>query len=107
MIPLSLIATAIGLGLAYAAAPGAVNTEDLRRGVSQGARSALLIEAGSLIGDSIWALLVPSQGGQTTPDQVPRMRTGTWPYRDGCGRRYGTQVFGRRLVRGLTVSVRM
>jgi threonine/homoserine/homoserine lactone efflux protein len=57
MIPLSLIATAIGLGLAYAAAPGAVNTEALRRGVSQGARSALLIEAGSLIGDSLWAIL--------------------------------------------------
>lgn len=45
MIPLSLIATAIGLGLAYAAAPGAVNTEALRRGVSQGARSALLIRS--------------------------------------------------------------
>jgi chemosensory pili system protein ChpE len=57
MIPLSLIATAIGLGFAYAAAPGAVNTEALRRGVSRGARSALLVETGSLIGDSLWAVL--------------------------------------------------
>ncbi len=57
MIPLSLIATAIGLGFAYAAAPGAVNTEALRRGVSKGARSALLVETGSLIGDSLWAVL--------------------------------------------------
>lgn len=57
MIPLSLIATAIGLGLAYAAAPGAVNTEALRRGVLRSARSTLLVETGSLIGDSLWALL--------------------------------------------------
>ncbi len=57
MIPLSLIATAIGLGLAYAAAPGAVNTEAIRRGVMWSARSILLVETGSLIGDSLWALL--------------------------------------------------
>ena len=57
MISLSLLFTAIGLGLAYAAAPGVVNTEALRRGVSRGARSALLVETGSLIGDSLWAIL--------------------------------------------------
>lgn len=57
MIPISLIATAIGLGLAYAASPGAVNTEAVRRGVSHGARSTLLVETGSLIGDSLWAIL--------------------------------------------------
>ena len=38
-MPNSLIATAIGLGMAYAAAPGAVNTEALRREVRCGARS--------------------------------------------------------------------
>ena len=57
MIPISLIVTAIGLGLAYAAAPGAVNTEAIRRGVTWGARSTLLVETGSLIGDSLWAVL--------------------------------------------------
>lgn len=57
MIPISLIATAIGLGVAYCATPGAVNTEALRRGVALGARSALLVEIGSLIGDSLWAVL--------------------------------------------------
>ncbi len=57
MTSTSLIATAVGLGLAYAAAPGAVNTEALRRGVTWGARSALLVETGSLIGDSLWAVL--------------------------------------------------
>ena len=56
-MPIPLIATAIGLGIAYAAAPGAVNTEALRRGVRWGARSALLVETGSLIGDSLWAVL--------------------------------------------------
>ncbi len=53
----AMIATAIGLGVAYAAAPGAVNTEAVRRGVVHGARSAFLVEAGSLFGDSLWAVL--------------------------------------------------
>ncbi len=57
MIPVSLIVTAIGLGLAYAAAPGAVNTEALRRGVTRGAHSVLLVESGSLFGDLLWAVL--------------------------------------------------
>ncbi len=57
MIPISLVATAIGLGIAYAAAPGAVNTEAIRRGITWGARSVLLVETGSLIGDSLWAIL--------------------------------------------------
>lgn len=54
---IGFIATAIGLGIAYAAAPGAVNTEAIRRGAARGARSTLLVETGSLIGDSLWALL--------------------------------------------------
>ena len=57
MFSTTLIATAIGLGIAYAATPGAVNTEAIRRGVTWGARSALLVETGSLIGDALWALL--------------------------------------------------
>jgi threonine/homoserine/homoserine lactone efflux protein len=57
MLPITLIVPAIGLGIAYAAAPGAVNTEAIRRGVAKGARSALLVETGSLIGDSLWAVL--------------------------------------------------
>src|SRR5438445_10135331 len=51
------ITTAIGLGIAYAASPGAVNTEAIRRGAIHGAHSTLLVEAGSLIGDSFWAIL--------------------------------------------------
>ena len=53
----TLIVTAIGLGIAYAAAPGAVNTGAIRRGAVHGAHSTLLVETGSLIGDSLRALL--------------------------------------------------
>ncbi|MEO6889999.1 MAG: LysE family transporter [Ktedonobacteraceae bacterium] len=56
-MPFAFIATAVGLGIAYAAAPGAVNTEAIRRGATHGAHSAFLVETGSLIGDSLWALL--------------------------------------------------
>lgn len=55
--PVVLAATALGFGIAYAAAPGVVNTEAIRRGARDGARSAFFVEAGSLIGDSLWALL--------------------------------------------------
>lgn len=57
MTDLGTITTAIGLGIAYAAAPGAVNTEAIRRGIAHGAHTTLLVETGSLIGDSFWALL--------------------------------------------------
>jgi threonine/homoserine/homoserine lactone efflux protein len=46
-----------GLGLAYCATPGAVNTESLRRGMARGFWPALLVQLGSLIGDTLWALL--------------------------------------------------
>ncbi len=52
-----LTLSAVGFGLAYAAAPGAVNTEAIRRGLGHGARSTFLVEAGSLLGDSLWAML--------------------------------------------------
>ena len=54
---LAILLPAAGLGIAYAAAPGAVNTEAIRRGLAHGARSTMLVEAGSLIGDSLWAAL--------------------------------------------------
>ncbi len=57
MIGGGLFLSALGLGVAYNAAPGAVNTEALRRGLARGYRSALLVELGALIGDSAWAAL--------------------------------------------------
>jgi threonine/homoserine/homoserine lactone efflux protein len=52
-----LILAAVGLGLAYSAAPGAVNTESLRRGLERGFRPALLVQVGALLGDLAWAVL--------------------------------------------------
>jgi threonine/homoserine/homoserine lactone efflux protein len=54
---LHLALMGVALGLAYAAAPGAVNTEAMRRGSSRGSLAALLVEAGSLLGDGLWAAL--------------------------------------------------
>lgn len=47
----------IGLGIAYAAAPGVVNTESLRRGMAGGFRPAMLVQLGSILGDCIWAII--------------------------------------------------
>jgi chemosensory pili system protein ChpE len=57
MIVNSLFLSAVGLGVAYNAAPGAVNTEALRRGLARGFRPALLVQLGALIGDATWAAL--------------------------------------------------
>jgi threonine/homoserine/homoserine lactone efflux protein len=56
-VELALIVAAAGLGLAYSAAPGVVNTESLRRGLERGFRPALLVQVGALVGDLAWAVL--------------------------------------------------
>jgi chemosensory pili system protein ChpE len=48
---------ALVLGIAYAALPGAVNTEALRRGVRSGFGSAASIQVGAMIGDAAWAIV--------------------------------------------------
>ncbi|MDQ2787111.1 MAG: LysE family translocator, partial [Chloroflexota bacterium] len=53
----ALFVSAVGLGVAYCAAPGAVNTEAVRRGLARGFRPVLLVQLGSLIGDALWATL--------------------------------------------------
>ena len=53
----SVLVVAAGLGLAYGSAPGAVNAETIRRGVSRGFRPAFLVQVGSLLGDVGWAVL--------------------------------------------------
>lgn len=45
------------LGMAYAAAPGIVNTECLRQGVASGFRPAFQVQIGGLLGSGAWALL--------------------------------------------------
>ena len=51
------IASAVGLGFAYAALPGAVNAEALRRGVAGGFRRCLLVHGGGLLGAGFWAIV--------------------------------------------------
>jgi len=48
---------AVGIGLAFNAAPGAVSAESLRRGVAGGFRPAFAVQVGSLVGDAVWAVL--------------------------------------------------
>ena len=57
------VAAAVALGAAYAAVPGAVNTEAIRRGLAAGVRPALLVQLGSLLGDAVWAAI--ALGGAT------------------------------------------
>lgn len=45
------------LGTAYAAAPGVVNTECLRRGFQSGFRPAFMVQVGALLGDGAWAVI--------------------------------------------------
>src|SRR5215211_1189405 len=52
-----LVVTSVGLGFAYAALPGAVNAEALRRGLSGGFWRAFQVHAGALLGAGFWAVL--------------------------------------------------
>ena len=42
------------LGLTMSAAPGALNVETVRRGVSSGFQAALTVQLGALLGDAVW-----------------------------------------------------
>ncbi|NYI03708.1 LysE family transporter [Allostreptomyces psammosilenae] len=48
---------ALWLGLVFNAAPGAVFSESLRRGIRGGFGPALAVQVGSLVGDAVWAVL--------------------------------------------------
>jgi chemosensory pili system protein ChpE len=54
---LVLFASAFAMSVAFAAQPGVITFEAIRRGLARGWRPALLLEFGSLIGDATWALL--------------------------------------------------
>ncbi|WP_457788793.1 LysE family transporter [Pseudomonas sp. PL-6] len=53
----SFFLAAMLLGFVFNAAPGAVFSETLRRGLRDGYRPALLVQIGSLVGDATWAAL--------------------------------------------------
>src|SRR5256885_13755465 len=71
-----LFVSAIGFGVAYNAAPGAVNTEALRRGLARGYRPALLVQLGALIGDTTWAALALSGTAFLVQSQSVRLLLG-------------------------------
>lgn len=54
---LDVLLLAVGVGLAFNAAPGAVTAESVRRGIRGGFRPALAVQVGSLVGDAVWAVL--------------------------------------------------
>jgi chemosensory pili system protein ChpE len=54
---IALIGTACFLGIVYSAAPGAVNTEALRRGLKRGFMSSFSVQLGALQGDLVWAVV--------------------------------------------------
>ena len=54
---IELFFSAMALGFFFNAAPGAIFTESLRRGLKGGFKSALYIQFGSLVGDLIWAVI--------------------------------------------------
>nr|WP_275107352.1 LysE family transporter [Sulfobacillus harzensis] len=43
--------------MVYSAAPGAVNTEALRRGLQRGFGPSFLVQMGALLGDVVWAVM--------------------------------------------------
>jgi len=57
MTGVGLVGPALGLGVAYAATPGVVNTQCIRRGMASGFRPAFSVQLGALLGDGVWAAL--------------------------------------------------
>ena len=53
----SLVATAFLLGIVFNATPGPVFAETVRQGVRGGFRAAFAVQAGSLVGDALWAIV--------------------------------------------------
>lgn len=54
---LTLFLTALGLGFVFNAAPGAVFVETVRQGVRGGFKPAFAVQVGSLVGDTLWAVI--------------------------------------------------
>ena len=57
-----LFLSSLVLGIAFAAPPGIVTAETVRRGLARGFRPAFLVQLGSLIGDATWAALALAGG---------------------------------------------
>ncbi len=73
---MTLFLTAIGLGIAFCAPPGAVNAESLRRGLAGGFTSALKVQVGSLIGDMTWSAIALAGAAVLVQSLVARIVLG-------------------------------
>jgi chemosensory pili system protein ChpE len=54
---MSLALSSFILGIVFCAPPGIITAETIRRGFARGFRPALLVQFGSLVGDSTWSLI--------------------------------------------------
>ena len=54
---MSLAISSFILGIVFCAPPGIITAETVRRGFARGFRPALLVQFGSLVGDSTWSLI--------------------------------------------------
>jgi threonine/homoserine/homoserine lactone efflux protein len=54
---MSLAISSFILGIVFCAPPGIITAETIRRGFARGFRPALLVQFGSLVGDSTWSLI--------------------------------------------------
>ena len=54
---MSLAISSFILGIVFCAPPGIITAETIRRGFARGFRPALLVQFGSLVGDSTWSLV--------------------------------------------------
>lgn len=53
----SLLISSFVLAISFCAPPGIITTETIRRGTARGFMSALLVQFGSLVGDTTWAII--------------------------------------------------
>lgn len=101
--------TAIGLGIAFCALPGAVMVRAIRRGVERGFLAALCLQLGALIGVMLWAVVALLGTALLLQNQLARLAFGvaggivllqlTWQaFRDAfrvyASKAHGTHVTG-------------
>jgi L-lysine exporter family protein LysE/ArgO len=71
-----LFFSAIALGLGFAAPPGPVLVEAARRGVAGGFSRAFMVGLGSLLGDSVWAVVALTGAAFVVENDAGRLAVG-------------------------------
>ena len=76
-----LFLSAFVMSISFAAQPGVIGFESLRRGMSHGWTAALHVELGSLLGDGVWAIIALAGASVIFQNQVVTLLLGLF----GCG----------------------